>query len=218
MSKPNNEEELKENPFAQEGQNEELPEELENAVSEENVATEENTQEEKVDNNEELEKLKNQYIRLAADFDNFRKRQAQERESLLKYGAESTLKLLLPVLDTYERGKKACESMDDCAKLRENYEVIFKQLFDALNKAGLQRIETIGQEFNPNIHEAVMQTPTNEHPDNSIIDELQAGYMLADRVLRAAMVNVAVNEWGKQNDQRLLWGFRGSKRCQSSWH
>jgi len=194
MSKPNNEEELKENPFAQEGQNEELPEELENAVSEENVATEENTQEEKVDNNEELEKLKNQYIRLAADFDNFRKRQAQERESLLKYGAESTLKLLLPVLDTYERGKKACESMDDCAKLRENYEVIFKQLFDALEKAGLKKIETVGCEFNPNIHEAVMQTQTNEHPDNSIVDELQAGYMLADRVLRAAMVNVAVNE------------------------
>ena len=168
MSKQNNEDELKDNPFAQEGQNEELP--------------------------EELEKLKNQYIRLAADFDNFRKRQAQEKESLLKYGAENTLKLLLPVLDTYARGKKACESMEDCEKLRENYEVIFKQLFDALEKAGLKKIETVGCEFNPNIHEAVMQTQTNEHPDNTIVDELQAGYMLADRVLRAAMVNVAVNE------------------------
>ena len=97
MSKQNNEEELKDNPFAQEGQNEELPEELETVISDENTTTEENVQEEKVDNNEELEKLKNQYIRLAADFDNFRKRQAQEKESLLKYGAENTLKLLLPV-------------------------------------------------------------------------------------------------------------------------
>ena len=194
MSEQNNENELKDNPFAKEVQNEELPEELENVVSEDNNIAEDDVKEENVNNNEELEKLKNQYIRLAADFDNYRKRQAQERESLLKYGAESTLKLLLPVLDTYERGKKACESMEDCAKLRENYEVIFKQLFDALEKAGLKKIETVGCEFNPNIHEAVMQTQTNEHPDNSIVDELQAGYMLVDRVLRAAMVNVAVNE------------------------
>ena len=176
------------NPFAQDIQTE-LPEEK--------------TQEETTDTNEvvsdnvsnkELEELKNQYVRLAADFDNFRKRQAQERESLLKYGAESTLKLLLPVLDTYNRGKKACEEMDDASKLRENYEIIFKQLFDALDKAGLKKIETQGKEFDPNLHEAVMQTPTGEHPDNTIIDELQAGYMLADRVLRPAMVNVAVGE------------------------
>ena len=63
-----------------------------------------------------------------------------------------------------------------------------------MNKLGLEEIKATGEEFDPNFHEAVMQTPTNEHPDNSIIDELQAGYMLADRVLRAAMVNVAVNE------------------------
>ena len=187
----NNEEK---NPFAQEFENtEELKEENTEETAEEVV--EEST--ENAENSalaEELENLKNQYVRLAADFDNYRKRQAQERESLLKYGAESTLKLILPVLDTYERGKKACESMEDCQKLRENYELIFKQLFTALDKAGLKKIETIGKEFDPNLHEAVMQTPTNEHPDNSIVDELQAGYMLADRVLRAAMVNVAVGE------------------------
>ena len=125
---------------------------------------------------------------------NYRKRQAQERESLLKYGAETTLKLLLPVLDTYIRGKKACEEMDDAAKLRENYELIFKQLFEALDKAGLKKIETEGKEFDPNLHEAVMQTPTSEYPENTIINEMQAGYMLLDRVLRPSMVNVAVGE------------------------
>ena len=192
-------EKIENNPFAQ--GLEDITSDNTEANIEENIETqnEEQTVEEADNSNnealqKELETLKNQYVRLAADFDNYRKRQAQERESLLKYGAESTLKLILPVLDTYERGKKACENIEDAAQLRDNFEVIFKQLFDALNKAGLQRIETIGQEFNPNIHEAVMQTPTNEHPDNSIIDELQAGYMLADRVLRAAMVNVAVNE------------------------
>ena len=175
------------NPFAQDIQTE-LPEEAkQETVNEQEQPAEQNS-------NKELEELKNQYVRLAADFDNFRKRQAQERESLLKYGAESTLKVLLPVLDTYVRAKKACDEMDDVNKLRENYEIIFKQLYDALDKAGLKKIETVGKEFDPNIHEAVMQTPTSEHPDNTVIDELQAGYMLLDRVLRPAMVNVAVGE------------------------
>lgn len=188
------------NPFAQEVSNNELNNEnlVENENKEEIETNTQDDQSKKTtdDSNlqEKFEQLNNQYLRLAADFDNYRKRQAQERESLLKYGAENTLKLILPVLDTYARGKKACEEIEDCTKLKENYEVIFKQLFDALDKAGMKKIETIGKEFNPNIHEAVMQTPTSEHPDNTIVDELQAGYMLADRVLRAAMVNVAVNE------------------------
>ena len=190
------------NPFAQNIKKEEnIAEEVVNKDESNEVTDEvlEEVSEEVVENNgnqmqEKFDQLNNQYLRLAADFDNYRKRQAQERESLLKYGAENTLKLLLPVLDTYARGKKACEEMDDCTKLKENYEVIFKQLFDALEKAGLKKIETVGKEFDPNLHEAVMQTPTNEHPDNTIVDELQAGYMLIDRVLRAAMVNVAVNE------------------------
>lgn len=199
MSKENKKNEEVLNPFAQDIPKEEITtEENTEEKDNENTTTDniEEIKEETVDNKlqEKLEQLNNQYLRLAADFDNYRKRQTQERESLLKYGAENTLKLLLPVLDTYARGKKACEEIEDCTKLKENYEVIFKQLFDALDKAGLKKIETIGQEFNPNIHEAVMQTPTNEHPDNTIVDELQAGYMLADRVLRAAMVNVAVGE------------------------
>ena len=195
MSKKHDEK-LENNPFAQEVESNDV-------TSEDNTQevvedTNEQTTEENNDNSnkleQELDTLKNQYVRLAADFDNYRKRQAQERESLLKYGAESTLKLILPVLDTYARGKKACENIEDANQLRDNYEVIFKQLFDALEKAGLKKIETIGCEFNPNLHEAVMQTQTNEQPDNTVVDELQAGYMLADRVLRAAMVNVAVNE------------------------
>ena len=189
MSKHKHDDEHKEqNPFAQEPEN--------NEEVAEDIPQGEQTGEQDADSAaaQELETLKNQYVRLAADFDNFRKRQAQERESLLKYGAESTLKLLLPVLDTYYRGKKACDEMEDAAKLRENYEIMFKQLFEAFDKAGLKKIETIGKEFDPNIHEAVMQTPSSEHPDNSIIDELQAGYMLHDRVLRPAMVNVAVSE------------------------
>jgi molecular chaperone GrpE len=154
------------------------------------------------DNSEKLEKtiecefetLNNQYLRLAADFDNYRKRQAQERESLLKYGAEETLKTFLPVIDTFERAQKSISEMDDPEKIKESIDIIKKQFFEALEKAGLQKIETAGKEFDPNIHEAVMQTPTNDHPDHTIVMELQSGYKLGEKVIRPALVNVAVNQ------------------------
>jgi len=138
--------------------------------------------------------LNNQYIRLAADFDNYRKRQAQERESLLKYGAENTLKKVIEVLDNFDRGAKANESVEDCEKLKESFNLVHKQLIDVLTKVGLETIEAEGKEFDPNFHEAVMQTPTSEYPEHTIIAELQKGYKLGDRVLRPALVNVATTE------------------------
>jgi len=134
------------------------------------------------------------YIRLAADFDNYRKRQAQERECLLKYGAEDTLKKFLPVLDTFERAQKSFKEIDDPEKLKESFDAVQKQFMDALEKLGVEKIETIGKEFDPNFHEAVMQTPSEEHPDHTVIAELQSGYKLCDKILRPALVNVAVNE------------------------
>lgn len=198
-----NEQEPVKNPFAvDEASVASQEENIEDKQTEEKP-TEENPEIENNDNaacenceklQENLNALNNKYIRLAADFDNFRKRQMQERESLLKYGAENTLKLILPVLDNYERAKKACEKIDDPEQLRNSFEVVFKQLFDVLDKTGLKRIETKGKNFDPNIHEAVMQTPTSEFPDQTIIDELQAGFMLEDKVLRPALVNVATGE------------------------
>ncbi len=147
---------------------------------------------------EELQKkydeLNNQYIRLAADFENFRKRQAQERESLLKYGAEETMKKLLEVLDNFDRGLKAIENIEDCEKVKDSYKLVCKQMNDVLTKLGLEVIESEGQEFDPNFHEAVMQTPTSEHPENTVMVQLQKGYKLGDKVLRPALVNVATAE------------------------
>ena len=140
------------------------------------------------------DELNNQYIRLAADFENYRKRQAQERESLLKYGAENTLKKIIDVLDNFERGAKANETTDDCEKLRESFNLVHKQLIEVLEKAGLKTIDAEGKEFDPNFHEAVMQTPTSEYPEHTIIAVLQKGYQLGDRVLRPALVNVATEE------------------------
>ena len=143
---------------------------------------------------EKYEQLNNQYIRLAADFDNFRKRQEQERENLLKYGAENTVKKLIEVLDNFDRGLKAIETVEDSDKVKECYNLAYKNFNDVLTKIGLEAIKAEGEEFDPNLHEAVMQTPTNEKPEHTIIAELQKGYKLGDKVLRPALVNVATPE------------------------
>ncbi|HSA06994.1 MAG TPA: nucleotide exchange factor GrpE [Candidatus Gastranaerophilales bacterium] len=171
-------------------ENEEITEE--NPFEQEEVLQEEQFDAKKLE--EELEKQKNQYIRLAADFDNYRKRQEQEREALLKYGAEDTIKKLLPIIDSIERAQKSFQELDDCKKLKDSFEAIQKQLSECLDKIGLTKIPTVGENFDPNLHEAVMQTPTEEHEDHSIITELQTGYKLYDRIVRPAMVNVAVKE------------------------
>lgn len=143
---------------------------------------------------EEYDKLNQQYIRLAADFDNYRKRQAQERENLIKFGTENALKSLLEVLDNFERGQKALENVEDCEKVKESFNLVHKQVFDALTKLGLEEIKAVGEEFDPNFHEAVMQTPTSEQPEHTVINELQKGYKLGDKVLRPTLVNVATAE------------------------
>lgn len=143
---------------------------------------------------EKYNELNNQYLRLAADFDNYRKRQAQEREALLRYGTENALTKLLEVLDNFERGEKALENVEDCEKCKESFKMIHKQVLDILTKLGLEAINAQGQEFDPNFHEAVMKTPSSEHPENVIITELQKGYKMGEKVLRPALVNVATEE------------------------
>lgn len=165
-------------------------------VEEQEEKSEEKTEETSPDNElqAKYDNLNNQYIRLAADFDNYRKRQAQERENLLKYGAENTLKQLIEVLDNFDRGQKAVENIEDCQKIKDSFNLVLKQMKDTLTKIGLETIETEGKEFDPNFHEAVMQTPTSEHPEGTIINELQKGYKIGDKVLRASLVNVATAE------------------------
>lgn len=139
------------------------------------------------------DELNNQYIRLAADFDNYRKRQAQERENLLNYGTENALTKLIEVLDNFERGQKSLENVEDCEKVKESFNLVYKQTFEILSKLGLEEIKAIGEEFDPNFHEAVMQTPTDEFPQHTVMQELRKGYKFGDKVLRPSMVNVAAS-------------------------
>ena len=170
--------------LASEDSNQEQSENEKSEISEEKT-------EQKNEWQEKYETLNNQYIRLAADFDNFRKRQEAEKESLLKYGAENTVKKLIEVIDNFDRGLKAIETVEDCEKVKECYHLAYKNFKDVLSKIGLEVIKAEGEEFDPNLHEAVMQTPTDEKPENTIITELQKGYKLGDKVLRASLVNVA---------------------------
>ncbi len=182
------------NPFKNtENLDEEIKEETAQTAENKNEATEE-TNSGLADLQQKYDTLNQQYLRLAADFDNYRKRQAQEREDLLKFGTENALKKMIEVLDNFERGKKALENVEDCAKVKESFDLVHKQVFDALAKLGLEVIETEGKPFDPNFHDAVMQTPTSEHPEHTIINELQKGYKMGDKVLRPALVNVATAE------------------------
>ena len=175
-----------------------------NNVENEQVLEEQDVQvedvvEEVASNNEEIEKLmaekenlNNQYLRLAADFDNYRKRQAQEREALLKYGAQECMKKLIEVVDNFDRALQTVEKIDNVEKMKETFYVLNKQLTENLAKLGLEQIQCVGEKFDPNLHEAVMQTQTDEYPEETIIKELQKGYKMGDKVLRPSMVDVAV--------------------------
>ena len=104
------------------------------------------------------------------------------------------MKKIIELLDNFERCEKANETVEDCEKVKESFNLVHKQLLEVLSKAGLEIIEAEGKEFDPNFHEAVMQTPTSEYPEHTIINELQKGYKLEDRVLRPSLVNVATAE------------------------
>ena len=178
-----------------EQENQEIVEDTENkeeTVQEEVV--EEKTESEAEKLKMALDNLNNQYLRLAADFENYRKRQAQEREALLKYGAEECMKKVIEVVDNFDRALTMVDKIDDINKMKETFQVLNKQLMDSLTKLGLEQIKCVGEQFDPNVHEAVMQTPTDEHPEDTVINELQKGYKLGEKVLRPAMVAVAVKQ------------------------
>jgi molecular chaperone GrpE len=138
----------------------------------------------------EKQDLTNTLVRLQADFDNYRKRTEKERDQARHRGVEHLIEQLLPVLDGFDR---ALAAHDDPAyeDYRKGFELIRKQLWDVLAKQGVHRIESVGKEFDPNVHHAIEHVPTTDYPDGTVIDEFQPGYTFHHRVLRPAMVRVA---------------------------
>lgn len=181
------------NPF----QEEEIKDNIEEVQSEQNKEEQqdEELQEEIKDDFEaKYEDLNNKYLRLAADFDNFRKRTIQEKEDLSKYAAAEVLKKLASVLDTFDRASEHLKEIDNCQTVKESYEVAVKQLIDTLKKCGMEEIDAQGKVFNPNEHEAITQVPTNEFEPDTVAFVAQKGYKMGDKIIRPALVGVAKKE------------------------
>ena len=129
--------------------------------------------------------------RLQAEFDNYRKRTNREKEEFARYASEGVVASLLPILDNFERAIAAAQNTKDLASFAQGVEMIYKQMLNTLAKEGLQPIEAMGQPFDPNIHEAVMQVDSEEYPENTVVEELRKGYYLKDKLLRPSMVKVS---------------------------
>ncbi|WP_349262893.1 nucleotide exchange factor GrpE [Allocoleopsis sp.] len=144
------------------------------------------------DLNQQGEALKIQSMRIAADFDNFRKRTSKEKEDLEQQIKRVTLSELLPVVDNFERARSQIKPQNDGEMgIHKSYQGVYKQLVDCLKRIGVSAMRPEGKEFDPNLHEAVMREPTNEYAEGVVIEQLVRGYFLGDRVLRHAMVKVA---------------------------
>lgn len=147
---------------------------------------------------EELERLRQErdtlidrLARLQAEFDNYRKRNAREQQDFRDYALAEAIKSLLPVVDSFDRALATPERNSE--EFHQGIELINRQLHDALAKLGVQPIEARGEPFDPNLHQAVQMVETDEAEDHHVLDELQRGYKLKDRLLRPAMVRVATN-------------------------
>lgn len=154
-------------------------------AAEDNAAMPDNESEQKI------KSLQEQLLRLQADFDNFRKRVDSEKADLYKYGAEKTINQLLPVLDNLQRGSGSLSESSDPKLLYQSFKMLYTQLVDSLSAHGLKKIESIGKPFDPFYHEAVQREHSSDYAENVVMMEHQPGYLLHDRVIRAAMVVVS---------------------------
>jgi molecular chaperone GrpE len=128
-------------------------------------------------------------LRRQADFDNFRKRIERDRSDFLQYAGMEFVREILPILDDFERALKV-ESTD--SKYARGVELIYNRLYETLKKIGLEPMDTVGKAFDPNLHQAVERVQTDEVPDQTVLEEYQKGYNFKGRLLRPAMVKVAV--------------------------
>ncbi|MCR8631451.1 nucleotide exchange factor GrpE [Paenibacillus radicis (ex Xue et al. 2023)] len=171
------------------------PGDVENAN---NMSTEAEEAAQEQASEQELEQLRKEseenyqrYLRAQADFDNFRRRTRLEKEEFAKYASMKVIEQLLPVLDNLERALNAGQEGKDYEALHKGVDMISRQLDQALANEGLQAMESVGQPFNPEFHQAIMQVESEEHEEGIVVEEIQKGYLLKDKVLRPAMVKVS---------------------------
>lgn len=140
---------------------------------------------------DECKAANEKYLRLAAEFDNYKRLTQRDQREQIKFGNEQILKELLPVVDNLERAIKSAKGTGTVDALTEGVELTLKQLVGALTKFGVKAVESVGQAFDPATQQAVAQVPSDTVPENHVVEEYQKGYLLQDRILRAAMVTVS---------------------------
>lgn len=141
---------------------------------------------------ETSEAMKTQSLRMAADFENFRRRTIKEKQDLEQQIKGNTIKELLPVIDNFERARSQIKpNSEGEMAIHKSYQGVYKQLVDTLKKLGVSAMRPEGEPFDPNFHEAMVQEPTDQHPEGTVIEQIVRGYLLGEQVLRYSMVKVA---------------------------
>jgi molecular chaperone GrpE len=139
----------------------------------------------------ELQDAQERILRAQADFDNFRRRTRQDKEDLAKYASSKVITGILPVMDNFERAIAVSKEAQDFDSLFKGVEMIFRQMEQVMEQEGVSAMNTVGQPFNPEFHQAIMQVDSDEHEEGIIVEEVMKGYVLKDKVLRPAMVKVS---------------------------
>lgn len=137
-----------------------------------------------------LEEYENRVLRMQADFENTRRRARLELEATEKYKAQSIITELLPAIDNFERALQVETDNEQSKSILQGMQMIYRSLLDALKKEGAEQIEAVGKEFDPHMHQAIMQVEDPDFDSNIVVEELQKGYILKDRVIRPSMVKV----------------------------
>jgi len=151
----------------------------------------------------EHETLKSQYVRIAADFDNFRKRQSRDQDDLKIQLISKSLSAILPIVDNFERARQQLKpESEEAQALHRSYQGLYKQLVDVLKQQGVAPMRVVGQRFDPSLHEAVLREPNEEYEEDVNIEELQRGYHLDGKVLRHALVKVSMGPGPDSGSQR----------------
>lgn len=139
---------------------------------------------------EQIAQLNDKYLRQAAEFDNFRRRNAKERVELIQTAGKDVITDLLDVLDDSERAQKQLETTDDVAQVKEGVSLVFTKLRNTLSAKGLKPMEVVGTDFNPDLHEAITEIQAGEDNQGKVVAEIQKGYYLNDKIIRFAKVVV----------------------------
>ena len=139
----------------------------------------------------EIKEHHDRLLRLAADFENYKKRATKEKEDWTKFANEDLIRAILPFLDNLERAVNHAQKVSDTGVLIEGVRLTLQQLLQTLNKFGLSTFESVGKPFDPTVHEAMLVVETDKHEPNQVVEEFQKGYLLNDRLLRPATVSVS---------------------------